>query len=440
MTYNIIEYASRNIGDVFYTLRTDATLNGAVSCNGAEYSASDFSLEDMQNPYILCTQGLIQAVEYSQYDAIKAANNGNCGYFGYNKSTGKFKVPTLKEVFIEITDPAKLSSELAKYLAPGLPNITAQWSSGNTDGGYHATGATYIGGSGGVSGRRNGSGTPGITFDASRSSSVYGKSKGVQPAAVMLRAMVQLVTSAGLVEEEEEEEAPRPQLAVPYLFTPGTEAKALEVNANFEYVLRRLEDVIVSNSAQPVVYLDTDQDIYGIKSFKDPTYLSQLELLPEVNAKHGGYIDFHFGGNTGDYTARLIEAAKGFLSLNQDPPSTDSSQKIATTNWVNSKITAISSSSGNFVTNGWAKLSNGLMLQWGQVVTSDLSYQQSKIVPFPTAFPTACFAMAQNTTLDTCSWEKSDVIGLREFTQTNFKLFKGIYSWNPVLTWIAIGC
>lgn len=439
MAHNIIEYASRSIGDVFYTLRTDASLNGAVSCDGAEYSASDFSLEDMENPYVLCTQGYIQAVDYTQYDSIKAASNGNCAYFGYNKSTGKFRVPTLKDVFIETADPAKLSSELAKYLAPGLPNITAQWSSGNTDGGYHATGATYIGGSGGVSGRRNGNGTPGITFDASRSSAVYGKSNTVQPAAVKLRAMVQLVTSAGLVEEEEEEE-PRPQLTIPYLFTPGKEAKALEVNANFDYVLRRIEDAMVANSTQPVVFLEGDQDILGVKSFKDPTYLKQIELLPDLNATHGGFIDFHFGGNTGDYTARLIESVKGFLSINQDPPSSDNTQKIATTKWVNSKISAVSSISGNFNTNGWIKFANGLMIQWGQVSTDDVGYQQTKTVTFPTAFPSTCFSMTQNTTLSQCSWDKADVIGLSDFTATNFKLFKGILNWSPVVTWIAIGC
>lgn len=55
----------------------------------------------------------------------------------------------------------------------GAPNIYAQWSSGNTDGNYHANGATHIGGAGGGSGRRNGRGTPGITFNAYWYSSVY---------------------------------------------------------------------------------------------------------------------------------------------------------------------------------------------------------------------------------------------------------------------------
>lgn len=45
------------------------------------------------------------------------------------------------------------------------------------------------------------------------------------------------------------------------------------------------------------------------------TAKNQIKLSPSGSAGHGGYIDFHFNGNTADYTTRLYESAKGTLSL-----------------------------------------------------------------------------------------------------------------------------
>ena len=40
-----------------------------------------------------------------------------------------------------------------------------------------------------------------------------------------------------------------------------------------------------------------------------------LEFAPGSSAGHGGYIDFHFSGDSSDYTTRIIEDHKGFLSI-----------------------------------------------------------------------------------------------------------------------------
>lgn len=40
-----------------------------------------------------------------------------------------------------------------------------------------------------------------------------------------------------------------------------------------------------------------------------------IELSPDNNSNHGGYIDFHYNGDTGDYTSRIIESAKGELEF-----------------------------------------------------------------------------------------------------------------------------
>ena len=67
----------------------------------------------------------------------------------------------------------------------GLPNITADWNSAQDDGGWSANGAVY-----GVknNSKEYNSGSSGMRayFDASRSSSIYGKSDTVQPPAYIV--------------------------------------------------------------------------------------------------------------------------------------------------------------------------------------------------------------------------------------------------------------
>lgn len=98
-----------------------------------------------------------------------------------------------------------------------------------------------------------------------------------------------------------------------------------------------------------VVKTSGDQDIAGTKKFSntirvgDTTYGSygrdNIELRPLTTATHGGYIDFHFGGSTADWTSRIIEGASGDISYlgtgwNVATNST-STQILATKGWVN---------------------------------------------------------------------------------------------------------
>ena len=47
-----------------------------------------------------------------------------------------------------------------------------------------------------------------------------------------------------------------------------------------------------------------------------PRTPAQIEFMPGTTASHGGYIDFHFNQASDDYTSRIIESAKGELSIN----------------------------------------------------------------------------------------------------------------------------
>lgn len=355
--------ASRNIGDIFYTLRRDDTLNGAVPCDGREFNASDFDMDDpTNNPYSLCINGKIPNVDYTQY-AAQIRSQGCCACFGIDVVNGRFKVPTIKDVYIKAGDVNTLTT----YLAPGLPNITGGFH-GSRGNGTFAWGAFTQGGANHTdTGRRNPTAPNNVMdigFDASRSSAIYGRSSTVQPASLILRPMTQLLTAVAGDRKSDGDDTPdQPSitLKIPYIFVPGTEAKATEVNTNFEYVLRAIEGI--APSAAAVVHLEGDETISGKKTFLTSVSTPAIELIPSKSDTHGGYIDFHYSGAGVDYTARLIEAEKGFLSVMKSPASSDSSTKLATTEWVNNKVNTIASGAAAwqkaFPTYDWQDIYSG---------------------------------------------------------------------------------
>ena len=72
---------SRNIGDIFYTTRTDNSLNGAVECNGSQYNFSDFD----SNLQTLLDNGSIPSVTISEFDSM-VSEKGWCNKIGYKNN------------------------------------------------------------------------------------------------------------------------------------------------------------------------------------------------------------------------------------------------------------------------------------------------------------------------------------------------------------------
>ena len=70
--------SSHNIGDIFYTTRTDNSLNGAVECNGSQYNFSDFD----SNLQSLFDDGKLPYIPISEFDSM-VTNQGGCDSFGY---------------------------------------------------------------------------------------------------------------------------------------------------------------------------------------------------------------------------------------------------------------------------------------------------------------------------------------------------------------------
>ena len=182
----------RNIGDVFWTYRKDNSLNGAYDCNGQEFNKADFTGDT--NPYDLLVANSLPWVDYETY-ASKISTDGVCTYWGLDTTSQKFKVPTLKEIYIQADELSKIG----QYQEAGLPNIEGNFwgnrisyeSQAYTEGCFtqeksNGEAASNVQSAKGVK----------FNFDASLSNSIYGNSDTVTPNSVKLRPMVQLATGA----------------------------------------------------------------------------------------------------------------------------------------------------------------------------------------------------------------------------------------------------
>ena len=81
----------RNIGDIFWTTRTDSALNGAVEANGAQYNFADVN-QGQNNVQALLVSGALPSVSIAKFDAM-VAEQGGCDSFGYDSGATYFKVP-----------------------------------------------------------------------------------------------------------------------------------------------------------------------------------------------------------------------------------------------------------------------------------------------------------------------------------------------------------
>lgn len=115
-----LDAVRRNVGDVFYTTRSDDALNGAVECDGAAYQCADFAGENAV-PALLAA-GKLPYVGITDFDACVTAN-GACRAFGWDGAgAAVFKVPKLSDVYIQ----AGTAAVAGEFVGESLPNITGK--------------------------------------------------------------------------------------------------------------------------------------------------------------------------------------------------------------------------------------------------------------------------------------------------------------------------
>ena len=177
---------SRNIGQIIQSTipLTDAglhLLDGSLVLGDGIYS--DFvdyiaSIYDASANYF-CSEADWQT---------SVTTYGVCGKFVYDSVANTVRLPKITG-FVE---GASGVANLGDLTEAGLPNITATWS-GMVCNGYTTSGAVdkLTNSNGGVGGNSN----YGYSFDASRSSSIYGNSNTVQPQSVKVLYYIVIATT-----------------------------------------------------------------------------------------------------------------------------------------------------------------------------------------------------------------------------------------------------
>lgn len=181
------------VGQIIQAVCTSSYIpNGCIPCDGTEYTADRFL--DFWTNYLTCQPAKILTCTYNEYNT-EINTYGQCAKFAVDTSAGKFKAPTIKDG--SVIQQAMNDSELGKSYNAGLPNITgALCPQVSTFTAKSATGAFRTAGDSNLydgSYLQSQLSQYGYTFDASRSSSIYGNSSTVQPNAVSLRYFVVVV-------------------------------------------------------------------------------------------------------------------------------------------------------------------------------------------------------------------------------------------------------
>lgn len=128
-------------------------------------------------------------------------------------------------------------------------------------------------------------------------------------------------------------------------------------------------------------------------------------------------------GNLAELALALIANADGTVS-GETPASGDASAKLATTEFVNPGAL--------LAANGYAKFSNGLILQWGIFETST---NATGTETFPIAFPTAGVAILTQHRED----EPNYLWNVKIQNTSTFRWSRAVAGNNEVFQYLAIG-
>lgn len=146
----------------------------SIICNGATYSRALY--KDFFD--YITTQGWVKTE--AEWQSIASANGGYCPYYSQGDGSTTFRTPKFAP-FIQV---AIARANVGKYHQAGLPNITGYWNTRGPEILENATGGALSIESTSDNygyGHNSGSKSPKLKIDASRSSSLYGRSTTVQP-------------------------------------------------------------------------------------------------------------------------------------------------------------------------------------------------------------------------------------------------------------------
>lgn len=235
----------------------------SIICNGATYSRALY--KDFFD-YII-TQGWVKTE--AEWQEIATRDNGFCPFYSSGDGSTNFRTPK----FAPYQQIAMGVAQATTYPQAGLPNI-----SGEHDGNpwvSEASGCFEYLSSKKIIPDGQGNGTYGVRFNASRSSSVYGRSSTVQPEAhewVMCVVAYGVATNVGSVDIQNVMSAVNAvQAQVGEIPTPKAYVTETHVSGTQGY--RVWSDGFIEQWGKVTVYgMDVDNTITFQKPFKNTNY------------------------------------------------------------------------------------------------------------------------------------------------------------------------
>lgn len=185
----------QNIGDIFFTMRSDNALNGAVECNGATYNTTDFTGDGSIGE--LLEAGKLDYVSLSAYSTA-ISTKGWCDKIGWD-GTGNtvFRVPTLSAHIVQTNNIPVVGNGMTMGMTNGTGNFGLQVGN-HTSGTNHecqmTVASTKYGSAVGTFFQSSAAGlnqTIGLTTDGTKSGIIADTSDTAQ-----LRVMIQIANSA----------------------------------------------------------------------------------------------------------------------------------------------------------------------------------------------------------------------------------------------------
>ena len=189
--------------------------------------------------------------------------------------------------------------------------------------------------------------------------------------------------------------------------------------------------VAAESAASGAVKTSGNQEIGGNKTFTAGAIFKAGAFVADSVADFGANQYLQIGANNVNTYLHNKKSGK-YLSMRNDGELRYDGKRLLNTDDL-SNMTP----SGDKAANGWCRLPNGLILQWG-FKPANGNWDVNQSVAFPVAFPSVCLNVSLTPSIDRIDTDHNAEFGVHSLSATGFKFFTWL---NPYLGhyWTAIG-
>ena len=190
--------------------------------------------------------------------------------------------------------------------------------------------------------------------------------------------------------------------------------------------------VTAKEAADEAVKTSGNQDIGGNKTFTAAATFKAGAFVADSVADFAANQYLQIGANNVNTYLHNKRSGK-YLSMRNDGELRYDGKRLLNTDDL-SNMTP----SGDKAANGWCRLPNGLILQWGFKPAPTGRYDVNQSVVFPVTFPTACLNVSLTPSMSTFDRDHDTEFGVHSLSQSGFKFWTWL---EPYLGhyWMAIG-